>query len=416
MGLKSVKVPQPAFSDWVIQRRQELNLSPAGLSEKLNGRLSERTLKYLEDGKKETFSEYTLSILAQGLELSYPELLRQIEELKPSGRQRGGLVKVGAGKRTRPLLLITSALFAAALLVIVLMTFLLNKTSRLANVLIHSDYPQIILAHDEKGNTLWQKDLGSRVIKVTMADADQNGSIEVIAAIGKWNYSDWGERSGWLLVWDAEGNLLTEQNLCKPSIYPAEEPSVLIENFQIVDLDRDGKLEIVLMIRGQEWYPSRLAVLHYEDLTFKEVKTYWNPGFLTIMIIEDIDGDGFAEIICAAINNDLKRVPAFEIDENVRSVFMLQGRSIYGQAPPYLGKTPQGSQLWYRYLTPGSSSDASRIMGLSVTGDREKLILLKLNDSCFFYLNYAGEVVDRFYGDACKGETELHLISNEKTW
>ncbi len=63
MGVKSIKVPQPEFSNWVIQRRQELGLSPAGLSEKLNGALSERTLKYLEDGKKESFSEYTLTIL-----------------------------------------------------------------------------------------------------------------------------------------------------------------------------------------------------------------------------------------------------------------------------------------------------------------------------------------------------------------
>ncbi len=414
MGLKSITVPQPQFSNWVIQRRRDLSLSPTEFQEKLNGKLSERTLKYLEAGKKETFSEYTLSILAQGLGLSYPDLLHQIEELKSNGRQRGGLTATSS-RKIRPFVFGT-AVSVTILAVALFIGYLLNKRTQLGTVLIHSDHPQIIIVLDDKGKTLWQKDLGSRVIKVEVKDLDQNGSTEIIAAIGKWNYRDWGERSGWLLVWDAKGNLLTEQNLWKSSIYPAEEPSCLIEDFQIVDLDRDGVLEIVAQIRGQEWYPSRLAVLHYEDFAFKEVNTYWHPGFLGTIVVEDIDSDSFPEIVCAAVNNDLKRVPAFHVEKNMHAVFMLQGRSIFGQAPPYLGKTEKGSQVWYRYLTPGSSSDASRIMAISVSSDRNKPILVELGDSCFFYLNYQGEVLERFEGDSCKGETKMHLIPNEKKW
>ena len=78
MGLKSIHVPQPEFSNWVIKKRQELNLSPSCFREKVEGKLSERTFKYLEDGKKNSFSEYTLNILAQVLELNYPELLEVI--------------------------------------------------------------------------------------------------------------------------------------------------------------------------------------------------------------------------------------------------------------------------------------------------------------------------------------------------
>ncbi|MFQ5674930.1 MAG: FG-GAP repeat domain-containing protein, partial [bacterium] len=214
---------------------------------------------------------------------------------------------------------------------------------------------------------------------------------------------------------DENGELLTEQNLWKPSIYPAKEPLATIMDFEVVDLDKDGRLEIVVMLRGLEWYPSRLAILHYEDLNFKEVNTFWNPGHLNWLVIDDIDGDGFAEIICGGYNNDLKRVPAFRISENVRSLFMLQGRAIFGQAPPYLGNAEKGSQVWYRYITPGWRSEASLITGLDVIGKPEKRILVKLNDTCFFYLNYAGEIVDRFYGDLCKGETKMHLIANEKT-
>lgn len=280
--------------------------------------------------------------------------------------------------------------------------------------LIDAAYPQIIFAYDEKGNRLWQKNLQTPIMKVAVADLDKNGGREIIAATGKDSHAHWGERPGWLFAWSEEGELLTEQNMGKPSIYQVEESHVTIVDFDIVDLDRDEKPEIVVIIRGQEYYPSRLAILHYENSVFKEVKTFWNPGFLNELLIEDLDGDGYVEIVCAAINNDLKRLPEFPLKENVRALFMLQGRSIFGQAPPYLGDAPQGSQIWYFYLTPPSSSDASHISGLSVSGESDKLILVKLKDTCFFYLNYTGEIVDRFYGDNCHGEAEMHLIPNEQ--
>ncbi len=421
MGVKSIKVPQPEFSNWVIQRRQELGLSPAGLSEKLNGALSERTLKYLEDGKKESFSEYTLTILAQGLELDYADLLHQSEVLQSNDNKHSRLLRNPQLKRMASLLL--TAVAAAILTIALVKGLATNKTNRLAadtprlqDALINTDYPHIIFAHDAKGNTLWQKNLDTPVIKVEVVDLDRNGSREVIAATGKRSYGSWGERPGWLLVWNEAGELLTEQNMWQPSIYPAEESQVSVNDFEVVDLDADEMPEIVVMVRGQEYYPSRLGILHYEASTFKEVNTFWNPGYISILHIEDINADGFPEIICAGANNDLKRVPGFGIDKNVRAVFMLQGRSIFGQAPPYLGEAEKGSQIWYRYLTPPVGHDASDIVALSTSGDREKHILVKLKDGCFFYLNYAGEIVERFYGDHCEGEAEMHFIPNEKRW
>ena len=82
MGPKSIQVPQPEFSNWVIKKRQELNLTPSCLREKVGGKISERTLKYIEDRKKNSFSEYTLNTLASGLGVSYQELLAEIDELK----------------------------------------------------------------------------------------------------------------------------------------------------------------------------------------------------------------------------------------------------------------------------------------------------------------------------------------------
>ena len=81
MNSKSIKVPQPQFCNWVVKRRQELNLSRADLKEKIGNQISDRTLIYLEDENRNSFSEFTLTLLAKGLDLSYLELLEKINDL-----------------------------------------------------------------------------------------------------------------------------------------------------------------------------------------------------------------------------------------------------------------------------------------------------------------------------------------------
>ena len=81
MPSRSIKVPQPQFSDWVIKRRHERGLSTYGFSIALQGKLSERTLKYLEDHVRDSFSEETIKILAESFQLTFVELLDIIENL-----------------------------------------------------------------------------------------------------------------------------------------------------------------------------------------------------------------------------------------------------------------------------------------------------------------------------------------------
>ena len=426
MGLKSIQVPQPEFSNWVIKKRQQLNLSPSCLREKVGGKLSERTLKYLEDGKKNSFSEYTLNTLAQGLELGYPELLEVIYGLNSRSSQNGIFLK--------KLIANKFILFATlALLILLLFSYLisrngiknkpdnrifeakidLHQTQQLTDVEIHNEYPHVIVALNYKGEKLWMKNINTRVKKVAKSDLDGNGSIEVIAATCKESMDEKDEKPGWIFVWDAMGNQVTEHNLWKPSIYPAHEPRANISDFKITDLENDGIVEIVVAVRGEQYYPSRIAVLHFKDSNFEEVKSYWNPGYVLRLFIEDVDDDNIPEIVCACVNNDFKRVAEFGIDNNVHSIFMLKGTEIYGQAPPYLGDEQIGSEVWYRYITSTSRNDIGEIVDVTFM---EKQIHVKLKNTCFFYLDYAGNIVDTFKGDHCTWETQLHLIPKTRNW
>lgn len=428
MGLQSMKVPQPEFSRWVIERRQALDLSQADLKTKIGPAICERTLKYLEDGKKNSYSEYTLNILATGLDLSFPELLTRIREMEKTSHHQSisNSPRVGNMDKMKFRLLV----FAPVFLSLLFFSFLISsygigydiksipelmnnhqqRHTALQDVLIHPDYSRLIVAYDREGNTLWQKDLKTRVRKVAQYDLDNNGSKEIIAGTWRNNSEDTGELPGWLYVWNVNGDLLAEFNTWQPAIYPAREPRSNVVDFQVTDLENDGVPEIIVAIRGEQLYPPRLAVLHFENSVFKEVKSYWNPGYLLKLYIEDINNDGFPEIICTCVNNDLKRVKNFSVHENLFAIFLLDGRNISGQAPPYLGQEQPGSEVWYRYVSTLGRLDLSEIADVTFMGSGVKEIHVKLRNTCFFYLNGIGDIVDSFKGDHCTGDTELTLF------
>jgi hypothetical protein len=410
MGIKSIQVPQPEFSNWIIKRRQELHLSPTCLRQRVENKISERTLQYLEDGRKESFNEYTLICLAEGLEMSYPELLDKIETLKAPANKHRSIHKTFLTKKYVFAFTFVFVVFLSLVLTVG-KEILFNNT--LATVKIHSDYPEMIVAFNKKGEELWCKNIATEVGKVAVLDLDNDENREVIVSTYKDNISDIGEEPGWLFVFNENGEQITKHNIWTPSIYSSEEPMANIPDFQVADLDNDGSLEIIVITHGYQYHPSRLAILHYKDEKFFEEKTYWNPGYLLKLYIEDINNDSLPEIICVGVNNHFKHLPEYKVNHNVFSIFLLNSNSIYGQAPPYLGdeQIEYGSELWYRYLIPPSIEyDKSRIEDVTFKGDTEKLIYVKIQDTCFFYLNYEGEIVDTFQGEYCEGVTELLMV------
>ena len=426
MGIRSIKVRQPQFGEWVIHHRQELGLSAFDLKERLNGRLSERTLKYLEDCKREAFSEETIKILAEGLEITYLDFLKIIDNLGPQGFDKIKLRPARFFFDLKHILILTVTSLVVLTLFLIALKWIFNNFSgaehdnfhfsdSTINTLISEDHPNIIFAEDRQGRLLWQKRLDTKIVKIEQLDIDKDGKEEIIAGTHKSSYSDWGAHPGWLYIWDKDGNQTTAYNLWKPSIYPADEFQATLSDFQILDLNDDDTLEIIASIHGVEWYPSQIIVLHFYNDNFREIASYWHPGYISNFYINDLNHDGKMEIFGSAVNNDLKRVPSFEVNQNIRSFFMLTADSIFGQAPPYLGLAGYGGQKWYYYIT-APDTQGSSVKGFSLTGENQNYLLVALSNSCFFTLNYNGELISHFEGESCRGLTHLHRVSNTPDW
>jgi hypothetical protein len=412
MNSKSIKVPQPQFCNWVKKSRQELHLSRADLKEKIGNQISDRTLIYLEDDKRDSFSEYTLTLLAKGLDINYLDLLDKINELEKT------TIHLSKPVKTKSKVLVFSSI-----IILFFITFLLianmNKNgssfSKIEDVRIHPEYPRVIVGFDKTGKEVWQNNLKTRITKVELYDLDNDGNKEIIAATFRIRPSDEGKSPGFIYIWNNEGKLLAEFNTWKKSIYPAQEPHANIEDFALTDIENDGTPEIVAAVRGYQYHPSRIAVFHFANNSLKEIGTYWNPGYLYQIYIEDVDNDGIKEIICSAVNNHFKNIPEMNIKDNVFSVFMLNGYSIKGQAPPYFGNEENGSEVWYYYVMPDKNNPGSEVTDVTFMGELNinKQIYIKLRDTSFFYLNYNGEIVERYKGDYSTEETELHLAPKQ---
>jgi len=106
------------------------------------------------------------------------------------------------------------------------------------------------------------------------------------------------------------------------------------------DLNGDSKKEIIVSSGEVRWFPNQLAVLDYKG---NKISEYWHPGIMDCLYCLDFDNDGEKEIILGGINNRMDWCPVISV---------LNSKRTFGQAMPYLAvkQIEKAKEEWYIVL------------------------------------------------------------------
>ncbi len=205
----------------------------------------------------------------------------------------------------------------------------------------------LVTAKDAFGNTLWQYIAPSSVLCSDIADAYGNGHKEVLIGTDQNSF-------GLVIMLDSTGQEVWQFQTGATGVYWPDS-TFNVHVIKVADLDGNGKNEVVAWSQQSPWYPQRLCVL---SPTGSLIGDYWNPGYGQMtdstLVISDLNNDGVKEIVAGSYNNDLG---------GLNVLFLLEGNNINGQAPPYDGNGPQGTQVWYNDSIPAP------VQSIYVVGD-----------------------------------------------
>jgi len=275
---------------------------------------------------------------------------------------------------------------------------------------------QDILVAYTDNSFLWRRPLNGKITKAILNDLDGDNYPEVIAGL-----ADPGDDTGYLVIYSTTGQAVDKINTWQETIYPEGEESYYakVVDFQVGDLEGDGKKDIIILSNDIYWFASRILVYEFRDGKLIMKSVYWHPGYLYKTYLLDLNKDNTQELLVTGVNNDLKTIVP-ELGGNIRTVMMFEGDRIGGQAPPGFGinsngeEYPLGTQSWYFIIQPKEVAD-SKVIIEDIDKNGIDDIHLGLSDSCSFYININGEIIQEAMGTVCKGNSSLDAIifSNE---
>ena len=142
---------------------------------------------------------------------------------------------------------------------------------------------------------------------IMIADIDHDQLDEVLFSIQ--TQDEFGE--GELLCFDASGSELWRFRGGRKLVFGGDPYSgdYRIQGFMIDDLDSDENVEIIVIADHRYYFPTQLAVL---DAAGKIKGEFWNSGRLTDLQFVDLDRDGKKEILVSGMNNEY-RSPMFTV-------------------------------------------------------------------------------------------------------
>lgn len=248
-------------------------------------------------------------------------------------------------------------------------------------------HDKVIVAYNSTGNKLWAKEFDGSISTYLIVDLDNDGNNELLCGI-----KDDGVEKGAIYLFSCSGREIWHYKVGANNVYRNSE-RFIVDYLFAEDLNNDTKKEIIAISHNTPLYPHQLLVLNYKGQFIGE---YWNPGNINPKFF-DVDNDGYKEILCSGLNNDLE----IKANRGLYGVifFLLDSRKLYGQAPPYYGRGAKGSHRWYGYFTSLPNFETAVADFRVLSEDNKTRIMVALSDERIFYLDEKGNVKDIIIGD-----------------
>lgn len=267
-----------------------------------------------------------------------------------SGQEKTGMgYRLGIKKFVVPLILI----LLSASIILLFFQFYPNIGDRTP-----SDFKidgSKLLIFNKSGKKLWNHDFGvkldpasylpqslniSRSLRnqnIFFEDIDNDGMIDIVFASQTEENVD--EK---VVCFDQKGRLVWSCFAGREIKYGNQliSSDFDIQRLRVVDLDKDGFFEILLIANHRMYHPSRVLLL---DHMGNKLGEYWNSGHFICVRFIDLNEDGFEEILMGGLNNKYEKA----------CLVVLDCREIGGASPNEEGTRyhpeglPEGTEKYY---------------------------------------------------------------------
>lgn len=171
---------------------------------------------------------------------------------------------------------------------------------------------------------------------LSFTDIDGNGTREVLFAAT----TDDHLKSRTLSCYDHKGGKLWEIQTGKNQQYGNIQyaSDYYLFGFDLIDLEADGRKEIVVIAYHYQDFPTQLLILNHTGEILGE---YWNSGRITDFAMADLDKNGKMEMVAGGMNNEYKKGALIVFDPTNIAGFSPQSGEYQA-----VGASP-GTELYY---------------------------------------------------------------------
>jgi signal transduction histidine kinase len=219
-----------------------------------------------------------------------------------------------------------------------------------------------IVVETKGGRSLWNWRIPQN-LKIechTIGDINRDGKNEVLIST-KGGFKE----TGHIYCLSFDGNELWRFALGAHGVFGNPSDVYNADQIFIRDLNLDGEMEIVVRAMNFPWFPCQIAVL---DSRGQMQSSYWHSGAVIVRVCDDIDNDGFPEIVIGGVNNSLNYSAVLGI---------LDYRTIRGQSPPYsdhvLPKAQERTYIKFPFVKGlgGENNKFSKVRKFEFAGKEE---------------------------------------------